>query len=56
MADYPVTDAWGRQVIQKVQVDVDEESLLEIAQITNGRFCRPQQYNRKRRFGEVLRI
>ena len=39
-APYPVTDAWGRQVIQKVQVDVDEESLQEIAQITNGRFFR----------------
>ena len=40
LAPYPVTDAWGRQVIQKVQVDVDEESLQEIAQITNGRFFR----------------
>ncbi len=39
-APYPVTDAWGRQIIQKVQVDVDEESLQEIAQITNGRFFR----------------
>ena len=40
LAPYPVMDAWGRQVIQKVQVDVDEESLREIAQITNGRFFR----------------
>ena len=40
MAPYPVTDAWGRQVIKKVQVDVDEESLQEIAEITNGRFFR----------------
>ena len=40
LAPYPVTDAWGRQVIQKVQVDVDEESLQEIAQITKGRFFR----------------
>ena len=40
LAPYPVTDAWGRQVIQKVQVDVDEESLQEIAEITNGRFFR----------------
>ena len=40
LAPYPVTDAWGRQIIQKVQVDVDEESLKEIAQITNGRFFR----------------
>ena len=39
-APYPVTDAWGRQVIQKVQVDVDEESLKEIAEITGGKFFR----------------
>ena len=40
LAPYPVTDAWGRQVIQKVQVDVDEESLQEIADITGGKFFR----------------
>ena len=40
LAPYPVSDAWGRQVIQKVQVDVDEESLQEIAEITSGRFFR----------------
>ena len=40
LAPYPVTDAWGRQVIQKVQVDVDEESLREIAIITGGQFFR----------------
>ena len=40
MAPYPVTDAWGRQIIHKVQVDVDEESLQEIAQLTDGRFFR----------------
>ncbi len=40
LAPYPVSDAWGRQVIQKVQVDVDEESLKEIADITGGQFFR----------------
>ena len=40
LAPYPVTDAWGRQVIQNVQVDVDEESLQEIAEITGGQFFR----------------
>ena len=40
LAPYPVTDAWGRQVIQKVQVDVDEETLKEIANITGGQFFR----------------
>ena len=40
LAPYPVTDAWGRQIIQKVQVNVDEESLKEIAIITGGQFFR----------------
>ena len=40
LAPYPVTDAWGRQVIQKVQVDVDEESLKVMANITGGQFFR----------------
>jgi len=40
LAPYPLTDAWGRQVIQKVQVEVDEETLQEIAQITGGRVFR----------------
>ncbi len=40
LAPYPVIDAWGRQVIQKVQVDVDEKSLKEIAIITGGQFFR----------------
>ena len=40
LAPYPVTDVFGRQIIQKVQVDVDEESLQEIAQLTDGRFFR----------------
>jgi len=40
LAPYPVTDAWGRQALQKVQVDVDEESLKEIADITGGKFFR----------------
>ncbi len=40
LAPYPVMDAWGRQIVQQVQVDVDEESLREISQITGGRFFR----------------
>ena len=39
-APYPVVDAWGREVIQKVQVDVDEETLKDIADITKGKFFR----------------
>ena len=44
-APYPVMDAWGREFIQKVQVDVDEETLQEIAQITNGKFFRATDNN-----------
>ena len=44
-APYPVKDAWGREFIQKVQVDVDEETLQEIAQITNGKFFRATDNN-----------
>jgi len=39
-APYPVQDAWGRTVIQSVQVDVDEETLSDIAEITGGKFFR----------------
>ena len=39
-APYPVTDAWGRKILQNIQVQVDEESLKEIANITGGRFFR----------------
>ncbi len=40
LAPYPITDMWGRQVLQNVQVDVDEETLVEISKITNGMFFR----------------
>ena len=40
LAPYPITDMWGRQVLQNVQVDVDEETLIEISKITNGIFFR----------------
>jgi Ca-activated chloride channel family protein len=40
MAPYPVTDMWGRKIIQNIQVDVDEATLKEIATITGGQFFR----------------
>ena len=39
-APYPVVDVWGREIIQKILVDVDEETLREIARITKGKFFR----------------
>ena len=40
LAPYPIQDAWGRTRIQKVEVEVDEETLREIAQLTDGKFYR----------------
>jgi len=37
---YPVRDAFGRQRIQYVEVDMDESSLAKIAEITHGRYFR----------------
>ena len=55
-APYPVTDAWGRQVIQKVQVDVDEESLKEIAEITGGQFFRATDNQSQKKVYEEIDI
>ena len=40
LAPYPIVDAWGRTIIQNVEVQVDEQTLKNIAQITNGKFFR----------------
>ncbi len=40
VAPYPVTDMFGRQVLRNVEVEVDEETLNEIAEITGGKFFR----------------
>ena len=37
---YPVRDPWGNKVYQRIEVDLDEESLTRIAEITNGRYFR----------------
>ncbi len=39
-APYPVTDVWGRTVIQNIEVDMDEETLQKIADVTGGKFFR----------------
>ncbi|NOZ07293.1 MAG: VWA domain-containing protein [FCB group bacterium] len=39
-APYPVTDVWGRTTIQNVEVDMDEETLRKIADVTGGKFFR----------------
>ncbi|MBC8213479.1 MAG: VWA domain-containing protein [Candidatus Marinimicrobia bacterium] len=40
VAPYPVTNMWGKTVLQNVKVEVDEETLSEIAEITGGKFFR----------------
>ncbi len=37
---YPVQDAFGRTLLQKVQLDLDEDTLQKIAAITNGQYFR----------------
>ena len=39
-APFPVTDAFGRKTYRNIPCDIDEKSLEQIANITNGRFFR----------------
>jgi len=37
---FPMRDLWGRTVYQKVRIDLDEDTLKEIARLTNGEYFR----------------
>jgi len=39
-APYPAQDFFGRKVYQNVRVDIDEKTLKEIAEMTNGKYFR----------------
>ncbi len=39
-APFPVVDVWGRKVYQNMLVEIDEETLRKIAEITGGRYFR----------------
>ncbi len=39
-APYPVRDVFGREGFQMMEVDIDEESLTEVARMTGGRYYR----------------
>lgn len=39
-APYPVKDPWGRTVIQRVPVEIDEDVLSQIANMTGGKYFR----------------
>ncbi len=40
MAPYPFKDRWGRTVYRSIKVDIDEETLKNIAQKTKGKYFR----------------
>lgn len=39
-APYPVQDFFGRTVYQNVKIDIDEETMKKIAEMTNGKYFR----------------
>ena len=40
MAPYPMTDPFGRTVYQPVKIEVDDETLTRVAQVTGGQYFR----------------
>jgi Ca-activated chloride channel family protein len=40
LAPYPVTDLFGRTAYQNVKIDIDEDTLTRIAQMTGGKYFR----------------
>lgn len=40
LVPYPMQDVWGGVVYRPVKIEIDEETLQKIAQITNGRYFR----------------
>ena len=53
-APYPVKDIWGRATVQMMDVDVDEETLKEIANVTNGRFFRATDNETLKKYTKIL--
>jgi Ca-activated chloride channel homolog len=53
-APYPVTDLFGNRVYQQVQIDVDEDTLREIARITGGQFYRATDTESLRRIYQEI--
>ncbi|MBM4053842.1 MAG: VWA domain-containing protein [Planctomycetes bacterium] len=40
LVPYPARDLFGNKVMKQVKIDIDDESLMEIAKITGGRYYR----------------
>ncbi len=47
-APFPVQDVFGRTVVQKIPVEIDEEVLQKIAVLTNGKYFRATDNNKLR--------
>lgn len=53
-APYPVQDVFGRTVVQKMQVEIDEDVLKKIAITTSGKYFRATDNNKLREiYGEI---
>jgi Ca-activated chloride channel family protein len=54
MAPYPVQDIFGRTVVQKMAVEIDEDVLKKIAVLTSGKYFRATDNNKLREiYGEI---
>ncbi|MFC2080512.1 VWA domain-containing protein [Bacteroidota bacterium] len=53
-APYPVQDVFGRTVVQKMQVEIDEEILKKIAVQTNGKYFRATNNDKLREIYEEI--
>ena len=40
LAPFPAVDLFGNKVMRQVKIDIDDESLTEIAKITDGKYYR----------------
>lgn len=47
-APYPVIDVWGRTIFQNMPVEIDESTLMQIAEITGGKYYRAVNNNKLR--------
>jgi len=54
---FPAKDIFGRKVYQNVRVDIDEEALTEIADVTGGRYFRATDTESLRKvYGEIDKL
>jgi Ca-activated chloride channel family protein len=57
LVPYPVRDMFGRKVYQQVQIDLDEETLQQIASVSGGKYFRATDTESLRRiYAEIDRM